>query len=97
MLDSDEFQAAIEEIHDEEDTKELIDKVASLLLHYGMYRHSESSQIESQDATLDDAEDIDAKFPHPTKKACRRIFTQGTWVTKTNAQKIHFSISNEIR
>ena len=55
-------------MHNEEDPEELIDNVASLCLCYGMHRRPEVLQIETQDVILDNSEDIDVCFPHPTKR-----------------------------
>ena len=67
-FDSDEFQSGTEEMCDEEEPKELIDKVASLCLYYSIHLRSEVLQIEKQDVVLANSEDIDVHFLNPTKR-----------------------------
>ena len=68
MIDSNEFRAAIEKTHDEEDPKEPTGKVSSLFLYYSARRHLEVPQAEAQDTALDGSEDVDMKLPDPTKR-----------------------------
>ena len=89
MFDSDEFQSAMEETYDEEDPKELIDEVASLLSCYDMRRRLEASQIESQDVVVDNAEDTGACFPHPTKRHAEGFSHKTPGSTKSTFMK-HF-------
>ena len=86
-FDSDEFQLAMEEAHDEEDPKELIDKVSSLCSHYGTHRHSEVSQIDAQDAVLGNSEDVDAIFSHPTKRHAEGFSCKMPGSTKSTLMK----------
>ena len=58
----------MEEIHDEDNPKYLIDKVSSCMLCFGLYRRSERLQTDTQDVTLDFTDDADANFPHPSKR-----------------------------
>ena len=62
-----QHEAAMEEMHDEEDPKDLVDKVASHMSHFGLHRRSEPMQIEMEDVALDKTDDADVNFPRPTK------------------------------
>ena len=68
MLESHEYQAAMKEMRDKEDSKHLINKVASCMLHFDLHRHSEHLQIEMKDVALDASDDGDANFPHLSKR-----------------------------
>ena len=68
MLEAHEFQAGIEEVHDEEHPKEQIDKAASISLCCSLNHHSEPLQIEAQDIVLGVSDNFQVNFPHPTKR-----------------------------
>ena len=61
----------MEEMHDEYDPKDLIDKEDSCIICFGLHRLSEPLQIETKDSVLDAVDDIDENFPHlphPSKR-----------------------------
>ena len=58
----------MKEKYDEDDPKDLADKVTVSLLYYSLHRRSEPLKITVENEKLDETEDIDVYYPYSTKR-----------------------------
>lgn len=56
---------------DDDDPKQLVDKIATSLKYYGILRRGESICLQLKDIQVDESEDIEIDYPYATKRSAR--------------------------
>ena len=83
-------------MHDEDNPKDLVDKVASESLHFGSHRRSEILQIETKDVPLDKIDEVDVNFPHPTKRHAEGFSHKAPGCAKSTFRKHTAQFSEKV-
>ena len=67
----DEFLRAVKDMYNDENPKDLVNKLAVCLAYYGLLRLEEVLKVTRKDVQLDLTEDIEVDFPYSTKHSLK--------------------------